>query len=75
MRVNFNSVIVSKETKISKQTNREYGLVSFMDGTNILKAVVDESIDFNGIPVLEECNLNLDVTFGKYPKINLLDVK
>ena len=69
MLVNYVSRVVAFESKVSKQGSA-YNVVAFMDGTNVVRAV---SRDKNlKITPFEEYELTLDLSFGAYPKIEVI---
>lgn len=71
MRVQIETLVIGKEDKVSKQTGKNYTVVSFMDGVKPLQAIV--LCDVNTIQVGVPQSLTVDINIGKYTKIEVLE--
>ena len=73
MRVQFETLVIGKEDKVSKQTGKNYTVASFMDGVKPLQGIV--MCDANTIQVGVPQLLTVDINIGKYTKIEVLECK
>lgn len=67
------SFVVGKESKISKN-NEPYGVITVMDGTNPLNLVTKDKALFDSIEPFKQCSMVLDITMGKYPKVEIVRI-
>ena len=74
MTLTLNTAIVSKEWKKSTKSDKEYGVICFMDGTIPIQAMVADSVDFENIKIMDTADLELEIKLGKYTKLTVLDV-
>lgn len=63
MIVGLQSVVVGKESKVSKRGNA-YEVITFMDGSTPVNAMV--RCDVSKMPVCQNLDLELKLTFSKY---------
>lgn len=68
----INTLVVGKETKVSKN-NEPYGIISIMDGTEVLNLVTKDNALFNDIEVYKQYEVRLDIKLGKYPRVSIVD--
>lgn len=69
----FETICVGKEAKISKQ-NEPYGVISIMDGANVLNLVTKDQNLFNEIKSMKPYVVQLDVSIGKYTKVDIVSM-
>ena len=74
MVVQINTIIVGKELKVSKKDNNQYGIVTFMDGTNTVNSLVRDIELYNKIKLLVPQDVLLEINLGKYVNVELKDV-
>ena len=70
----FESFVVGKETKVSKNNGEPYGLVSIMDGTDVLSIMTKDKALFDSVQAFSKCDVVLDVKMGKYPKVEFVSI-
>lgn len=66
------TLVVGKETKVNKN-NEPYGIISVMDGTDVLNLVTKDNALFNDVEVYKQYEIRLDIKLGKYTKVGIVD--
>lgn len=66
------TMVVGKELKVNKN-NEPYGIISIMDDTDVLPLVTKDNALFSDIEVFKQYEVKLNVKFGKYTKVSIVD--
>lgn len=73
MVITLDTIIVGKEKKVSQKGNK-YGIVSFMDGTNPIRAMIKDLNLYEKIISFEQAEIMLNVDL-RYAKAEVVDWK
>ena len=71
MNVVLETRVVGMETRTSAKGN-QYSVVAFMDGADIVRAMVDNQCDISNLKTFEPVYLKLKVSLGKYADVRLM---
>ena len=60
MTIKTKTRVLSAETKISRKTNNQYTLLNFMDGAQVVNAMVEQGVPVNNLVPFNEYELIID---------------